>query len=369
MRLIAQAALGYYKAPPDAVQAIRSHLRADRPFTLLDPCAGQGEALKLLADALNVPADSTYAVELDAGRSADVAANIPGVKLLGPASYFGTRISPGTFGLIYCNPPFDDQLGGGMRDEHRFASRAIDQLDTNGILALVVPITAIRYNNPFQEMLECRLTDLGMFAFPAHCRPYKELVIFGRRPRREAAPDRRTKFFNTTREAGVDEAPVLGTGDRVWAIPATDGPRIWLRSRLTQGEILEALARSPLTKLLADPVEMEPDRPLLPLYKAHIAMTLAAQIVGGVIEPEGEPPHVVRGTVTKQPIILDDHDVLNEKGRKIKHVTKSGNRPVVTLRAVGLDGHIYTFTDTDKEPTAYDVAPGPEAPVREGAPA
>src|SRR4051812_2629142 len=124
----------------------------DRARTTTKP--GEGKALHQIARHLGVAEERTYAVELDAERSDRVRELMPEAKVLGPASYMATKISPGSFGLVYCNPPFDWEMGGGKRQELSFAEEATRQLKVGGILALVLPMTAIENNERFQNYLD-----------------------------------------------------------------------------------------------------------------------------------------------------------------------------------------------------------------------
>ncbi len=62
----------------------------------------------------------------------------PDVRLLGPCSFEGTRITRHSFSLTYLNPPFDDQFGAGGREEVAFLRHAVD------LLVLSQDVKAIR---------------------------------------------------------------------------------------------------------------------------------------------------------------------------------------------------------------------------------
>lgn len=137
MRLNAQAKQGFYPAPPKAIAGILKHLR--RPvvpdprftvddITVLDPCAGEAKALVQIGEGLSVSRDHVYAVELNVRRAATIAENHPEIKLLGPCSFEATRITRHSYSLVYLNPPFDSEFGGGGREEVAFLRRAIDPL-------------------------------------------------------------------------------------------------------------------------------------------------------------------------------------------------------------------------------------------------
>ena len=87
--------------------------------------------------------DHVFAVELNASRAARIAEAYPDVRLLGPCSFEATRITRHSFSLVYLNPPFDDEFGGGGREETSFLRQAVDLLVPGGILVLVCPVNQV----------------------------------------------------------------------------------------------------------------------------------------------------------------------------------------------------------------------------------
>src|SRR5262249_32984145 len=74
MRLGAQMRGGFYPAPSQAIACAATFLRppANAPFSVLDPCAGEGAAIQQLGDALCCPQSMTFTIELDEGRAQKV---------------------------------------------------------------------------------------------------------------------------------------------------------------------------------------------------------------------------------------------------------------------------------------------------------
>src|SRR5262249_3408511 len=142
MRLAAQAKLGFYPAPPEAVAEAMKYLRgpAFEMGFALDPCAGKGEALAQLCRGLGL---RPLAIELDEKRAEDCHRNLTTDHLDGKrraaASFFGWSASALSFSLGWVKPPFDDEVGGGMRTEHTFLQRATQWLRPGGILCFVIP--------------------------------------------------------------------------------------------------------------------------------------------------------------------------------------------------------------------------------------
>jgi hypothetical protein len=117
---------GFYPAPAAAIAGVLRHLKIpDSPpdakfkpedVNILDPCAGEGKALLQRAEGLGVSWGHVFAIELNASRAARIAEAYPAVRLLGPCSSEATRITRQSISLVYLNPPFDDEFGGGGRE-------------------------------------------------------------------------------------------------------------------------------------------------------------------------------------------------------------------------------------------------------------
>lgn len=67
----------------------------------LDPCAGTGEALAVIASALGA---ETYGSELHDGRAKAASERLDRVL---HTSAFSTRLAHGAFSLLFANPPYD----------------------------------------------------------------------------------------------------------------------------------------------------------------------------------------------------------------------------------------------------------------------
>jgi ubiquinone/menaquinone biosynthesis C-methylase UbiE len=184
-RLASDVRLGFFPAPTQAVEAILKHLtmpdeKADR-VNIIDPCCGEGLAIKQIAEHLAIPMSNVYAVELDAGRAEMAKENLPGVNILGPASFLGTAITGLSFGLAYVNAPFSGELGGGRREEQTFVQKATRLLAPHGVLVMVCPESAIEYNTRFQEFLDSYYENAALYRFPNDVRHYKELVYIAQK--------------------------------------------------------------------------------------------------------------------------------------------------------------------------------------------
>ena len=128
------------------------------------------------------------AVELNASRATRIAEAYPDLRLLGPCSFEATRITRHSYSLVYLNAPFDDEFGGGGREETSFLRQAVDVLVPGGILALVCPVNHVYVKTQMGELLDTWFDQIELCLFPDQCRKYNECVVFGRR-RKSALTD------------------------------------------------------------------------------------------------------------------------------------------------------------------------------------
>jgi hypothetical protein len=377
MRLIAQVKQGYYPAPPEAIAGILRHLKIPDPppdakFTredvnILDPCAGEAKALVQIAEGLGVSSGHVFAIELNASRSARIAEAYPNIRLLGPCSFEGTRITRHSFSLVYLNPPFDDQLDGGGREETAFLKQSIDLLVPGGILVLVCPVTQVFGKRRMCGLLDTWFDQIELYLVPDQCRNYNECVVFGRR-RKTALSDeliveegiltnrgvRRCSAVPIAELARLGEAqfsqwhsaePDVATrkSERdVWELPPSIAPKRFQKTALTDEELERELARSPLHDALRQRNLSPLKRPPLSLNKGHTSLLLMTGMLDGYVP--SNPPHVVRGLTSK----------VEKLHRTEQHETPSGDAvmkqvfsesPIPVVRAVWPDGIIRTFSD------------------------
>ena len=351
MRLAAQARGGFYPAHPSAVAHAATYLRPPPagPFSILDPCAGEGDALRQLGDLLGCPPGQTYAIELDDGRAEAVRAALPDARVLAPADFFGCRASPNSFSFVWLNPPFDHAYGG-HRVEARFLWRATDWLMRGGVMALVCPEDVVGEYTDVRRHFAAFYEHVTVVPFPAAHRPFREVIVFGHKRARAGVSDHEID------ESEAWEA-VLAPPDFRYRIPQSTGPRVFEKVEPTESELQRMLAASPLrAHLRPNPDDPLPSPPL-PLGTGHVALLLASGHLNGVVRPEGQPPHVVRGTARKRAFVSDVTEAENPDGSTTTRTTIS-ERIELVIRTVDHAGRIRTFSDADEESAAARLPPG-----------
>jgi hypothetical protein len=132
----------------------------------------------------------------------------------------------------------------------------------------------------------------------------------------------------------------------VYHLPAGAGPRVFQKVEPTESELQRMLRSSPLRAHLAAPVDVAVARPPLALGTGHVALLLASGYLDGVVHPEGQAPHVVRGTARKRAYTADVTETVNDDGSTTTRTTIA-EKIELTVRTVDLTGTLQTFLDSD----------------------
>jgi len=328
MRLEAQIKGGFYPAAPEAVDECLRWLQPpdDGDVVILDPCAGRGDAICRIADAWGCR-ENTYAIELSEDRARALEEALPEGTVVAPADFLGCTCTHGSFSFAWVNPPFDDVIGGGQRVEHTFLNRATDLLRRGGVVALVCPEGVAR-DYDIKRTLAVRYEDWTLVKFPAHVRKYNEVVVLARKRK---ALEKDWPYY-----ADYNARP------HVYEVPAGQRPGRFFKSALTDAELRRGLENSPLRRLLEPPPELPLPRPPLAPNHGQSMMLLAAGFIDGVLRPEAEPPHLVRGTCRKVEYLHTTTVKENEKGETTTQVYRQKIVPVV--RVLTVDGKILTLS-------------------------
>ncbi len=341
-----EAKLGFFPFPAPCLPLLAAHLQhpADPlACTILDPCAGEGVAITELALAHYVPLANVYAVELASSRAGNLSAAYPAVNLLGPASFMGTGISYNSFSLVYCNPPFADEMGGGRREELTFLIKSIHHTIPTGIIVFICPESAVFSYGPGPESMRraiaCRLEDVEVYRLPTLQRAYDEMVVFGRK-RRQTAPEGESAFVHHWWDARVMMG-TLGQPIARYQPPPGRKPKRWEQTDYTPEELHKKVLASPLAIHLEPPRIAPRTRPPLPPGRGHTALRLASGDLDGLVWPPSEPPHVIRGIAKK---VNYRDDAKCEQSETSSKEVYSERMPLV-VRAVDVHGTIYTLTD------------------------
>lgn len=286
MRLEAKIKSGYYPLPLEAVPSIAEKIKVSPDTTIYDPCAGRGDAVIAIAEALGIKHQNIYATELDHGRHASLKEKL-GERAFEPCDFLADRIW-GTPSIVYCNPPFDDELGGGGRVEWRFIQKSLDLLDPGGLLVAILPWRVV--NQPNTVELTTPWAELVRYA-PLECeRKYGETLLIARKKKAK------------TIVRWIERADIPCKLAEMPTYETIKGTGITARKRFfSQIECYDLAATTPANSILTAEERLGAQSlvPPMRLTHGHIALLLASGFLDGVVEMEGEEPHVVRGSARK----------------------------------------------------------------------
>ena len=383
-RLASQMKQGFHPCPSPVIDLILQHLRPPiwnpasqlyKPehVCVLDPCAGEGEAISQLALGLGLQADQVFACELNTARAARFREACPDVKLLGPCSLFAAKFSSHCFSLVYLNPPFDDELGGGGREELAFLREATRAIAFGGILVMVLPLNQVYGAERMCTALDAYYDATEVYLFPPEHRKFGECVVIARRRKQTRTAEERAsegplgirgwKRGYLYRE---DEArfPVLGTPGyaqwrvsdhtggglpvpssrrtdlTTWTVPFSWPPKVWEKGGLTDDELEAELEHSPLYAVLDAVTERAFKRPPLSLNKGHTSLLALTGLLDGYVP--SNPPHVVRGYCGKLGAVSRRESYTTDSGKSVEK-TVYAELPNPIVRIAWPDGRLETL--------------------------
>lgn len=337
-RLASQSKGGFYATPPEEMALVCQRLRvkAGANLNLLDPCAGEGEALRQMAEALAQAGacPETYGVELEIERAQKAKALLGRVVKGG---YEWLRASNGVFSALWLNPPYD--LGAnGERIEVTFLrdlTAPNKYLQNGGLLMLCIPQHVLAPAAPY---LAIRFRDVRVYRFTDRNYPvFKQVIVFGYREKMGGPEAKRTReWLQQLGQAGPEALLPLDAGDGIkFTVPAARGPVTLFRGSVFDPEEVisdvegsggwEEIGNMMLPAFLAHRTELK--NPLLPLKLPHVAIAISARAVDGNMGT-----HILEG-VTKK--VVDQQDITDEKGTTTILKTE---RHVTTVRVFSPEG-------------------------------
>jgi hypothetical protein len=330
----------YFPSPEPVITAIAPHLalpiRALGTIRLLDPCAGTGRAVGLLAQALTEqssppsPKLEVYGIEPNLQR-ARVASGLLGEQRVLTTSYFTASVSEKSFQMAYVNPPYDAETEGDRRKERlevRFLRRATLHLAPGGILIWVVPQRllaegASHLAGAYQHLSCWRFPDAPWAPPDADRDPapmyaaFKQVVLIGvKRP--VVVPPDQTVVDQLTAWAEAGEAlqPLRPPGtpepEPRYLVPLSEKPLGLFAAAVFDPDATARQLNLPGMGLWGQAAYLEqhwPDpkqvagmnlRPLMPLRRGHLGLLAAAGLANGaVLENQDGRRLVVKGSCRK----------------------------------------------------------------------
>lgn len=307
MRLAAQAKMGYYPTPEDVTPIIAKYLKRKRegPIRILDPCAGMGIAVKHIGEGLNA---DTYGIEVDLNRGNQAKEFLTRCLI---TDYQNTRISHGTFSLLWLNPPYDwatrmSDIEKSERYERTFLRDCISYLRPKGVLVYLIPQK--RLDGQIAKMLSYRFEDISVYRFPEEAfKSYRQLVIFGVLKGKPEKDESRAEYLKNCGNQGIAIPHLPVEPPRIYEIPLSPSrPDFLFRSReIDPNELDEEIEKHGLfdqLRAMTTPLKMcEKIRPIMPLRYGHTAQILACGLMNGPVwDKDKQNPLLIKGITKKE---------------------------------------------------------------------
>jgi SAM-dependent methyltransferase len=296
MRAAGRLRMAFYPLPLSEAQRIRRFLLfPNEPVSVLDPCVGDGVAFEAITSGGQV---LRYGIELDACRAEQARVRVASV-LQGNA--LEAHCAADTFGALYCNPPYDHEIGPGdnRRMEEVFLRHTYRWLKPGGVLVLVIPGERI---SDCSQVLATQFLNLRAYSLSEpECVRYKQVVVLAvRRSRRERERLQdsditlaRLRYASLARNPA--QLPVLPVEpDARYNVPLS-GPALLVNRGLPLDEIENLLPRSTAYRQARQILFAEPSavygRPLTPLHSGHLALLAVSGMLDGIFG-SGEDRHI-----------------------------------------------------------------------------
>ena len=307
MRLAAQAKMGYYPTPESITPIIAQYLKRGRDglIRILDPCAGEGTAVKLVGYHLQA---ETYGIEIDLERGKRAKEVL--TKCL-VTDYQNTRISHGSFSMLWLNPPYDwatrnNEIETSERYERTFLRDCIPYLSPGGILVYLIPQG--RLDGHIARMLSYRFEKISVSRFPEEVyRAFKQLVIFGVLKKRPDKDDGLSEYLKKCGQLKAVVPYLPQDPPHVYEVPVspTKVSFVFRSKEIDPEELAEEIRKHGLFtqfKEMTTPLSMaEKIRPIMPLRHGHLAQILACGLMNGIVwDTDRTNPFLVKGVTKKE---------------------------------------------------------------------
>ena len=288
--------MGYFPTDLEHIRLIKQAVNFPKTqVNILDPCCGEGLALKTLAENENA---DTYGIELDESRGHAAQKNLDRVGL---GSFFGSSVPPGRFHALLLNPPYLSCPGdgGSKRMERAFLADTLPLLMKGGLLIYIIPYH--RANESVCRILASYYKNLSVYRFrDSEFKKYKQIVFFGIRTERRTADKTAARIEQLCLQP--DKIPLIDTIPAgLYTLPEKETEILHFRGSVFDVEALaEQLKSSDSLDVLFESSRLEnrTRNPLLPLNLSQIGLVGASGLMNGLVDCEH--PHVIKGRIVRE---------------------------------------------------------------------
>jgi SAM-dependent methyltransferase len=335
------AKVGFYATPPEALRRLCAMLAPETgtgPLRVLDPCAGEGEALAEAAQAIGA---EPFAVEVQRDRAALCRQRFEHA-IWGDA--FRLRLSHHAFSLLWLNPPYDRQAAAKGGYELKFLRELDRALAPGGVLVYLIPRDRLSAASTY---LSGHFEDVRVWRFiEVEYEPFRQVAVVARkRPTFIKDTDTQLQLMRWGAGWAATELPVLPEpGEATISVPRVPHlpDLLFASADIDTDALLELLnGKSAVWAHSAVQQKLWPSatyraRPLMPLRQGHLALLLAAGYLDNAVIPTPAGRLLVKGRISKDVVVVS---VDEDAGKRVER-----ERLNVALTALNADtGELRTY--------------------------
>lgn len=333
-RLMNNVRMGYYPTDLEHVQHFVKSIEFPEGVAtnLLDPCCGQGYALRNLAEGNNC---YTYGIEIDEER-AEQAASI--LHRVGFGSFYHAKVSDEAFHVLLLNPPYLSLIAEGSsraRSEKKFLVESYKKLMVGGLLIYIIPY--YRLTPDICRLICDNFTDITLWKFSeSEFSKFNQMAVMGVRRRRKNSAELAAKLSGYAYTP--ERLPELSRiKENRYKLPAVQKKVTTFKGAVfNMNELAEMFKKSGSVKRQYMPYsEGKSDkkaRPPLPLSVGQVGLIGGSGYINGIIECD--TPHILKGRVIKEAV--SDESVDPRTGNSIITETLSNKMIFNILTTEGI---------------------------------
>jgi hypothetical protein len=340
-RLASLEKAGFYEFPPNQLPAVASLFApAKSGGKLLDPCAGEGQALDHLASAWNLTA---FANELDTTRAAECQRRFGPTRAV-QGDLFQLRATQGSFSLVWCNPPYTWELSGDeKRREFAMLKHSHKWVQPGGYMVWVVYSHHI--TTEAASFLTRHSRQVEVWRIPGlHLDEYTHVVVVAQVGQPLGDPSQTAIQLVQAQQANAfPELTVQPTPCYELPTPIERKVFIFAPKVISSAVALQAIqaggaqAMNGFQLLITPEAKAEHITPIVRPRGGQLALILAAGMFNGLILDTEHGRAAVRSTVASVEKLVDGQDVDEENERSVeKEVYRT--QPVVTITLLDEQG-------------------------------
>jgi len=297
-RLMNHVKMGFYPTDPEHVKLITRGIDFPDGVTtnLLDPCCGDGVALRLMATGNNCYA---YGVEMDERRAEEAQTRLHRVAI---GSYFSARISHEAFHALFLNPPYLSVIGENGktgRDEKRFLVNSLCHLMLGGLLIYIIPY--YRLTADIARILCDNFERISVYKFCGkEFQRFRQIAVLGIRKERENGSEEVPRLLWQVQDA--DQIPELTQlPEKSYPLPGhPEKIPVFKGAVFNVPELARQLAASDSFKKLLEqsPLDSREKHPPLPLTVGQVGLIGGSGLINGLMPCDN--PHIIKGRIIKE---------------------------------------------------------------------